>query len=254
MKIDGRFWLTKEGENFLGSGRIELLQQIKRTGSIHAAAKAMKMSYKAAWERITEMNRLADHPIIEKSTGGKGGGGSVLTAHAHELIETFRRFEELHRQFIERFAEAGDDPQRLARILSRTFLTTSARNQLHAKVESIEIHGLRGMIELRLTCNALIRADITLASIHSMGLTVGSDAYAIIKSSDVILSKSAGALTCNVFEGTIASIERCDESAEVVLSIGEGVNIVGATKALEGLAVGMSAYALIETRHVIVGV
>ncbi len=256
MKIDGRFWLTKSGENFLGSGRVELLETIARTGSIHAAAKAMKMSYKAAWERINQMNRLADTPIIDKSTGGKGGGGSVLTAHAYELIATFRRFEELHRQFIERFEEAADDPERLARILSRTFLTTSARNQLIAKVESIETHGLRGMVALRLACNALIRADITLESIRSMGLEIGSDAYAIIKSSDVTLTLQKGeeSPTCNVIEGAIAKIERSQESSEVELGIGEGVGIVGATQELEGFEVGIRAFALIETRHVIVGV
>lgn len=130
MKIDGRFWLTKEGESFLGSGRIELLELIDQTGSINAAAKAMKMSYKAAWERINGMNALADQPLIERLTGGRGGGGTKLTPYARELIATFHRLGELHRQFIDRFAEAGNDPERLARILSRTFLTTSARNQL----------------------------------------------------------------------------------------------------------------------------
>ena len=45
LKADGRFWLTLNGKNFLGRGRIELLQRIRETGSISKAAKAMKMSY-----------------------------------------------------------------------------------------------------------------------------------------------------------------------------------------------------------------
>ncbi len=44
MKIDGRFWFTKDGENFLDNGRIELLEQIEKMGSMNAAAKAMKMT------------------------------------------------------------------------------------------------------------------------------------------------------------------------------------------------------------------
>jgi len=66
MKIDGRFWLTEDGKNFLGNGRVRLLQEIQKSGSINAAAKAMKMSYKAAWERINQMNELAKYPIIKR--------------------------------------------------------------------------------------------------------------------------------------------------------------------------------------------
>jgi molybdate transport system regulatory protein len=255
MKIDGRFWLTKDGENFLGSGRIELLEQIERTGSMHAAAKAMKMSYKAAWERINQMNRVAEQPIITKSTGGKGGGGSQLTPHAYELIATFRRFEELHRQFIERFAEAGDDPERLARILSRTFLTTSARNQLEAKVLAIDFHGLRGVITLDLGKGDVIKADITQKSIRSMGLDVGCDAYAIIKSSDVVLSLEIPycAEHQNLLKGFITTVERSDESAEVTIMLESGKKIVGIVKDHEDFIVAQTVYILIDCGHVILG-
>jgi len=37
LKADGRFWLTLDGRNFLGRGRIELLQRIRETGSISRA-------------------------------------------------------------------------------------------------------------------------------------------------------------------------------------------------------------------------
>ncbi|MGZ8548964.1 MAG: winged helix-turn-helix domain-containing protein, partial [Sulfuricurvum sp.] len=151
MKIDGRFWLTKENQSFLGAGRIELLERIDQTGSINAAAKEMKMSYKAAWERINGMNLLADQPLIERTTGGRGGGGTKLTLYARELIATFHRFNELHRQFIDRFAEAGNDPQRLARILSRTFLTTSARNQIPSILQTIDTNGLHSTLTLALS-------------------------------------------------------------------------------------------------------
>jgi molybdate transport system regulatory protein len=255
MKIDGRFWLTKEGQNFLGSGRIELLEQIERTGSMHAAAKAMKMSYKAAWERINQMNTLADKPIITKSTGGRGGGGSVLTPHAYELIATFRRFEELHRQFIERFAEAGDDPERLARILSRTFLTTSARNQLEARVDAIIDHGLRGTLKLHLGDNDYIQADITQKSIRSMGLLKGCEAFAIIKSSDAHLSlqRPQDIESFNLLEGTIINVERSDENAEITVALSSGMKIVGVEKEHVDFKEGLKAFVRIDTQHVIVG-
>jgi molybdate transport system regulatory protein len=258
MQIDGRFWLKKDGKNFLGNGRIELLEQIAKTGSIHAATKAMKMSYKAAWDRVNAMNDIADRPIIEKTTGGRGGGGTVLTAHAYELIATFKRFAELHREFINRFSEAGEDPERLARILSRTFLTTSARNQLICRVEVIEAHGLRSQLQLQLRGGDTLYSMITTASVRSMGLSAESDAYAIIKSSDVVITPQAPEPTpdINVLEGEIVSLQRGEENAEITLQLGGGTRLVGAMELEHSSALenGMHAFATIAKRHIILGV
>ncbi len=257
MKIDGRFWLTKEGQSFLGAGRIELLERIDKTGSINAAAKEMKMSYKAAWERINGMNALADHPLIERSTGGKGGGGTKLTPYAHELIATFHRFNELHRQFIDRFAEAGNDPERLARILSRTFLTTSARNQIPAKLISIEEHGLNGILTLSLTGIHTIKSVITLKSIRNMGLTVGCDLYAIIKSSDVTIvstpPKENEAM--NVLIGSINRIESQEDTDEITFALDPSTEFIALMNPKETaqLSEEMNAYAIISPSHIIIG-
>jgi len=257
MKIDGRFWLTKEGQSFLGAGRIELLERIDKTGSINAAAKEMKMSYKAAWERINGMNALADQPLIERLTGGKGGGGTKLTPYAHELIATFHRFDELHRQFIDRFSEAGDDPERLARILSRTFLTTSARNQLPATLVKIEERGLNGLLTLSLTGSHTIQSIITLKSIRNMGLTIGCDLYAIIKSSDVSIvttpPKTDEPMNC--LKGTIVRIESQDETDEITFGLDLFTELIALMNPKETakLSEGMSAYALISPSHIIIG-
>ena len=257
MKIDGRFWLTKDGKNFLGNGRIKLLQEIERTGSINAAAKAMKMSYKAAWERINEMNKLAKYPIIKKVTGGRGGGGTTLTTYAHELISTFKRFEELHRQFIERFAEAGDDTDRLARILSRTFLTTSARNQLSCEIKSIQNKDINGTIKLQLVGGEMLWADITTKSIRDMGLVEGCRAYAIIKSSDVQICNASlkKSENMNVLKGNVREIESMGENAEVTFELDCGEVLIGVVSLEESklLQKDTIAYACISSCHVILG-
>lgn len=257
MKIDGRFWLTKEGDNFLGAGRIELLEHINQTGSIHAAAKAMKMSYKAAWERINGMNALADQPLIERTTGGKGGGGTKLTPHARELIDTFKRFDELHREFIDRFAEAGDDPERLARILGRTFLTTSARNQLPSTLVSIKTHGLHSTLTLALSGSDTLRSTITAKSVQNMGLAIGCDLYAIIKSSDIqILPSPPSSDTAdNLLCGTIESLESSGDAVEIALRLGGGALLVALEKRdhCRSFEVGMSGYAIISPLHIIIG-
>merc|ERR1711879_678955 len=95
--IDGNIWIKKENQNFIGRGRVELLQNIQIHGSISKAAKAMKMSYKAAWDSVDIMNKLANKPLVSKITGGKGGGGTVITSHAKELIQAYEEISKLHK-------------------------------------------------------------------------------------------------------------------------------------------------------------
>lgn len=254
MQIDGRFWLTKESQNFLGAGRIHLLEWVDKTGSINAAAKTMKMSYKAAWERINGMNLLADFPLIERTTGGRGGGGTKLTPYAHELIATFYRLNELHRQFIDRFAQAGDDPQHLARILSRTFLTTSARNQLPTQLIALERHGLHATLTLALSGLDHLSSTITAKSVENMGLEVGCDTYAIIKSSDIrIVTSPPKSGKNNLLEGTIIALEELEDQMEVTLQLDGGTSLIALTDTTLPLHIGTRAYALISPLHIIIG-
>ena len=257
MKIDGRFWLTKENKSFLGSGRVELLELIDKTGSINAAAKEMKMSYKAAWERINGMNAIADQPLIERLTGGKGGGGTKLTPYARELIATFHRFNELHHQFIDRFSEAGNDPERLARILSRTFLTTSARNQIPSTLQTINTNGLHSTLTLALNGSDVLRSTITAKSVENMGLTIGCDTYAIIKSSDITVVSTLPTSTTNdnVLTGIIETLEISGDNIEIALRLSGGTLLIALEKqdALQNLQVGMTAYTVISPLHIIIG-
>lgn len=100
LKADGRFWLTLDGRNFLGRGRVELLQRIRETGSIARAAKAMKMSYKAAWDAVDAMNTAWDVPLVES-----GPTGSRLTEDAERLIAAYLRAEARHAEFLLKLGE-----------------------------------------------------------------------------------------------------------------------------------------------------
>jgi len=77
----------------LGPGKVDLLEHVRDTGSISAAGRRMKMSYKRAWDLIDAMNKHFTTPVVETSTGGAGGGGARLTAMGIEVIERYRSIQ-----------------------------------------------------------------------------------------------------------------------------------------------------------------
>lgn len=99
--VDGNIWIKKDDRGFIGRGRVELLQNIQIHGSISKAAKQMKMSYKAAWDSVDIMNKLSNKPLVTKVTGGKGGGGTLITAHAKEIIEAYNKISSLYRSYFD---------------------------------------------------------------------------------------------------------------------------------------------------------
>lgn len=257
MILDGRFWLKKDDKNFLGTGRIELLKRIDTTGSMNAAAKEMKMSYKAAWERVNSMNELADQPLIERQTGGKGGGGTKLTPYAHELIKTYEKLNDLHRQFIERFSQAADSPEHLAKILNRLFLSTSARNQLLCKITHISYDNIYAKITMQLNPSQQLTSTITATSMNNLNLNIGDDIYAIIKSSDVKISKENPNKIdkCNIVEGIVTQIQSNETHSELNLQVDKKKELVMLVthKELESIKIGDTIYALIDYNKIIIG-
>jgi molybdate transport system regulatory protein len=100
LNAHGRVWLTLNGKNFMGRGRAELLRQIGETGSISKAAKAMKMSYKAAWDAVDAMNTAYGRALVESATGGSRGGGSRVTPECIELLLEFEKLQAQHQTWL----------------------------------------------------------------------------------------------------------------------------------------------------------
>lgn len=93
--IRSKVWIEDEGGKVVfGLGRLRMLEAIGRHGSIQAAAKELKMSYRAVWGRIKATEERLGAPLLVKSIGGASGGGSQLTPLALRLVEQFRQ---LHR-------------------------------------------------------------------------------------------------------------------------------------------------------------
>src|SRR6476659_9089001 len=81
------------GDARIGPGKIQLLENIEACGSISAAGRAMDMSYKRAWDLVDEINRICRQAAVARQTGGKNGGGAVLTPFGVALVARYRKIE-----------------------------------------------------------------------------------------------------------------------------------------------------------------
>jgi molybdate transport system regulatory protein len=88
-QIKGRLWIERQGEIFLSWGRVVLLEHIRETGSIAAAARAMEMAYSHAWSLVANMNRLAGEELVARTFGGRNGGKAWLTSAGEAAIAQF---------------------------------------------------------------------------------------------------------------------------------------------------------------------
>jgi molybdate transport system regulatory protein len=77
----------------IGPGKADLLAAIARTGSISAAAREMKMSYRRAWLLVEAMNSAFRRPLVETLTGGRSGGGARVTRLGEEVLRRYRFME-----------------------------------------------------------------------------------------------------------------------------------------------------------------
>jgi len=88
-QIKGRLWIERQGEIYLSWGRVVLLERIRETGSIAAAARSMAMAYSHAWTLVANMNRLAGEELVSRIFGGRHGGKAWLTPAGEAAVVQF---------------------------------------------------------------------------------------------------------------------------------------------------------------------
>ena len=269
IALEGKLWMSVGGENLGGANRVELLAAIAQLGSITGAAKAVGLSYKAAWDAIDTMNNLAGEPLVERVTGGKGGGGTRLTARGHQLVDNFRMIEQVHNDFLERLnrqagASIGGAAAGLAddlALFTRFKMRTSARNQFFGTVTRVERGAVNDEVVLEIAGGAQLVAIVTRESAESLGLAPGRQAFALVKSSSVIVMTDGDGVRLsarNRLKGTVTRVMRGAVNSEVVIALAGGgsvaATITNDSAAALALEEGAAATALFKASSVILGV
>lgn len=244
----------------LGGDHLELLRQIGKTGSIREAAGVCDISYRTAWTRVGELNRLSTDPLVVSVNGGAKGGESQLTEAGRNLVATHERARILFQAALE---QGGIDPAKVdswVRFLQRISMKTSASNQLPATVRAITRGAVNADVDLVLRGGGTLTAQITLASLDRMALTLGQDAWALVKASWVMLStgEDEPAVSArNRLRGKVEWIEKGAVNSEIGLLLPGGEHIVAAVTnvSLKDLALrkGTTAWALFKASSVILG-
>jgi molybdate transport system regulatory protein len=239
VEISSNLTLEIFNQPFLLEKRIELLIAIKKTGSISKAAKEVPMSYKAAWEAIEAMNNLSTTPIVQRETGGVGGGGTTLTPYGENLIETFEILKKEQKKFLENLSQFTDINSGTLKDIRRLSMQISARNQIAGTVELIANGTVNAEVYIKLKSGYTIISVITNTAVNNLNLKVGDDVVAIFKSNTVLITTdiALNISARNKFLGTVDTINKGEINSELIIDIGNGDKIASiiTTNSIESL-------------------
>jgi molybdate transport system regulatory protein len=261
INVAGELWLNVNDVAFLGEERIALLEQIAAQGSITQAAKACKVSYKAAWDAVDAINNVSPAPVVQTATGGRGGGGARLTDEGRRLIAAYRTISGEYRRFLDGINAAMGDPSAALDLLRRLAMRTSARNQLIGRIVAVSARTVDAEVLIEIQGGERIAAGVTNESVEALSLRPGRNVWTLIKAVAVGISREPDPDRrpgINALCGTVQRITRGDGPAEVVVALPSGVTIRGvvAAELLERLDLKEqdTAWAVFPASSVIVGV
>lgn len=230
MQAEILLTLKLQQKIFADPRRIELLKQVKVTGSISQGAKLAGISYKSAWDAINEMNQLADQTLVERSTGGKGGGGAIITRYGDRLIQLYELLAQIQQKAFDVLKEDTLPLDSLLAAISRFSLQTSARNQFFGNVVERDHQDVQQHIEVLLNDGKTrIRAAVTQQSADRLALSPGKEVLVLIKAPWITLTTEP-ANAHNSLAGNVLRIQHGSDNSEVLITL-EGGETLCATVA-----------------------
>jgi molybdate transport system regulatory protein len=253
--------MRRADKAFVRGDRIGLLEAIDRFGSITRAAREVGISYKTAWDAVDAMNNAAEKPLVHRSAGGVGGGGTLLTEEGRETVRLYRVLQEEHQKFIQRLEGRLGDVPRFYSLVRRVAMRVSARNVFLGRVAAVRKGAVSTEVTLTLKGGETLCSVITNESAGVLGLKAGVEVYAFFKASTVILGKDlheAKVSARNLLCGTADRILHGPVNAEVtvVLPGGSVLTAIVTEESAKRLSLskGDHVCALVKASSVILGV
>lgn len=242
---------------FADPRRIALLKQIDQTGSISQGAKHAGISYKSAWDAINEMNQLSEQPLVDRATGGKGGGGAVLTRYGQRLIQLYDLLAQIQQKAFDVLSDDDALPlDSLLAAISRFSLQTSARNQWFGTITGRDRQQVQQHVEVLLADGQTrLNVAITAQSAEKLGLDEGQEVLVLLKAPwvGITLDPAVARQAENQLSGRISHIECGSGQCEVLMTLADGQTLCATLPQAQtsGLAEGTEAIAYFNADRII---
>lgn len=240
---------------------IGLLQAIAETGSINRAAKTIGLSYKATWERVETINNLSPTPLISRQTGGSGGGGTILTRDGQEFLKRASLFGCELQKLVNFFNDSPIEAYAMLKTLRGMEMKISARNVWLGNVLNIDRGVVNSVVTIGLKGEEVIVSTITDNSTRRLNLAPGTEVYAIVKASSVMLSRDVDPdkiSARNILTGTVNRIEpgAVNDEVTIDLACGNTVTSILTSESVRnlGLARGAEISAVIKASSVLLAI
>lgn len=174
-----KIWIEHKGKPLIGKGGADILEAIAKQNSLSKAADTLGMSYRYLWNYVQKIESTLGESVVDTYKGGKaGGGGARLTVLGQNLLIEYRRLEACLSGFL-------SDPNYWEVI----GLKISARNQLKGKVLAVEHDGITAKVKIQINAPAVITSVITKEAVEDLGIKVGDEVAAVVKSTEVMIAK-----------------------------------------------------------------
>ncbi|WP_298209176.1 TOBE domain-containing protein [Acidovorax sp.] len=252
--------LTDALGHALADKRIDILRQIGACGSISQAARAVGVSYKAAWQAVDTLTNLAGTPLVARAVGGAGGGGAQLTEAGRQLLAAADAMAQARGAVLSRWQATPHAGPALARLAVRT----SMRNQLPCVVERLAVQGQIVRVHLRLGGEGMtavaLASRVTLESAELLGLQPGLAVQALCKAMAVRVERGGDGGRRAVAEPSSGThhlvaratrVVRGDSGDEVSAELAGGLQMVGFAAPRSGLRAGSQVVLVVDDNAVV---